>query len=116
MLTSEELQTLLATVWPEFSDAYPLVLFLADTGARLGEASALRWIDLDLERGTVCFEDFFLVSDGKLEVLERVRRQRSRSELPIILATALDDSDDAVEGLDGRLRQLSRRRQPRREA
>jgi len=35
-----------------------------------------------------------------LEVLERVRRNRSRSELPIILATALDDSDDAVEGLE----------------
>ena len=35
-----------------------------------------------------------------LEVLERVRRTRSRSELPIILATALDDSDDAVEGLE----------------
>ncbi len=37
---------------------------------------------------------------GGLEVLERVRRQRSRAELPIILATALDDSQDAVEGLD----------------
>jgi len=35
-----------------------------------------------------------------LEVLERVRRTRSRSELPIILATALDDSEDAVEGLE----------------
>jgi DNA-binding response OmpR family regulator len=35
-----------------------------------------------------------------LEVLERVRRTRSRSALPIILATALDDSDDAVEGLE----------------
>jgi len=35
-----------------------------------------------------------------LEVLERVRRKRSRSELPIILATALDDSADAVEGLE----------------
>jgi integrase len=27
---------------------YPLILFLADTGARLGEATALRWIDVDL--------------------------------------------------------------------
>ena len=35
-----------------------------------------------------------------LEVLERTRRTRSRSELPIILATALDDSEDAVEGLE----------------
>jgi DNA-binding response OmpR family regulator len=35
-----------------------------------------------------------------LEVLERVRRTRSRSELPIILATVLDDSEDAVEGFE----------------
>ena len=28
------------------------MLFLADTGARLGEALALRWIDVDLEAGT----------------------------------------------------------------
>ncbi len=35
-----------------------------------------------------------------LEVLERVRRERSPSELPIILATALDASADTVEGLE----------------
>ena len=35
-----------------------------------------------------------------LEVLERVRRNRSMSELPIILATALSSSKDAVEGLE----------------
>jgi DNA-binding response OmpR family regulator len=34
-----------------------------------------------------------------LEVLERVRRQRSRAELPIILATELETSDDVIEGL-----------------
>ncbi len=36
---------------------------------------------------------------GGLEVLERLRRQHSRAELPVILATALDESQDAVEGL-----------------
>lgn len=35
-----------------------------------------------------------------LEVLERVRRERSRSELPVILATALDAAADQVEGLE----------------
>ncbi len=35
-----------------------------------------------------------------LEVVERVRRSRSRSELPILLVTALDGSDDVVEGLE----------------
>jgi DNA-binding response OmpR family regulator len=37
---------------------------------------------------------------GGLEVLERLRRERSRAELPVVLATALDDSLDAVEGLE----------------
>ena len=34
-----------------------------------------------------------------LEVLERVRRKRSPNELPVILATALEASDDVNEGL-----------------
>jgi class 3 adenylate cyclase len=34
-----------------------------------------------------------------LEVLERARRKWSRAELPVILATALETSDDVIEGL-----------------
>jgi len=34
-----------------------------------------------------------------LEVLERLRRKWSRAELPVILATALETSDDVIEGL-----------------
>jgi integrase len=34
----------------------PIVSFLLDTGARRGEALALRWKDLDLDRGTVRIE------------------------------------------------------------
>jgi len=34
-----------------------------------------------------------------LEVLERIRLDHSRSELPVILATNLDETEDAVEGL-----------------
>jgi DNA-binding response OmpR family regulator len=44
--------------------------------------------------------EVLMVGMSGLEVLERVRRTRSRSELPVILATALDDSEDAVEGLE----------------
>ena len=43
--------------------------------------------------------EVMLAGMGGLEVVERVRRQHSRAELPIVLATALDDSEDAVEGL-----------------
>ena len=33
-------------------DSHPLILFLVDTGARFGEATALRWSDVDLHAGT----------------------------------------------------------------
>ena len=36
-----------------FPRYHPLVLFLADTGARLGEAIALRWVDVDLDAGVI---------------------------------------------------------------
>jgi len=52
VLTHHELESLLATARDRFADAYPLILFLADTGARLGEATALRWVDVDLETRT----------------------------------------------------------------
>jgi CheY-like chemotaxis protein len=59
---------------------------------------ALRRIESDAP--DLVLLEVMLPGMGGLEVLERVRRQRSRAELPIILATALDDSPDAVEGLD----------------
>jgi len=59
---------------------------------------ALRKIETD-EPDLVLLE-VLMAGMGGLEVLERVRRTRSRLELPIILATSLDDSADAVEGLE----------------
>jgi adenylate cyclase len=43
--------------------------------------------------------DVLMPGMNGLEVLERVRRTRSMSELPVILATALAETGDAVEGL-----------------
>jgi adenylate cyclase len=43
--------------------------------------------------------DVMMPGMNGLEVLERVRRTRSMSELPIVLATALAETEDAVEGL-----------------
>ena len=43
--------------------------------------------------------DVLMPGMNGLEVLERVRRTRSMSELPVILATALAETEDAVEGL-----------------
>jgi class 3 adenylate cyclase len=43
--------------------------------------------------------DVMMPGMNGLEVLERVRRTRSMAELPVILATALAETEDAVEGL-----------------
>ena len=44
--------------------------------------------------------DVMMPGMNGLEVLERLRSTRSMAELPVILATALAERDDAVEGLD----------------
>ena len=53
VLTGEEANDLLAataTLEPAF---YPFLLFLADTGARIGEAVALRWMDVDTDNARI---------------------------------------------------------------
>jgi class 3 adenylate cyclase/CheY-like chemotaxis protein len=59
---------------------------------------ALRRIDAD-EPDLVLLEVVMGDMSG-LEVLERVRRKRSRAELPVVLATVLSGSEDVVEGLE----------------
>jgi integrase len=55
---------------------HPLVLFLADTGARLGEALALRWIDVDLEAGTARIaRTFFPNFSGGMLIPEYLRNK-----------------------------------------
>ena len=43
--------------------------------------------------------DVLMPGMNGLEVLERLRRTRSMAELPVIMATALRETDDAIEGL-----------------
>ena len=62
VLSREEVNSLLEAARrpdPESSwlrSYYPLVLFLADTGCRIGKALALRWSDVDLRAGTALIE------------------------------------------------------------
>jgi integrase len=63
VLDSKELDRFLGVAQSDWPDYVPFILFLADTGARLGEASALRWIDVDLRAGTARISRSF--SDGK---------------------------------------------------
>ncbi len=50
-ITAEELRNLLATCREHFPKAFPLLLTLARTGIRIGEAAGLMWEDVDLDRG-----------------------------------------------------------------
>jgi len=54
---------------------------------------------IDTEDFDLVMLDVMMPGMNGLEVLERVRRGRSMSELPIILASALSETEDAVEGL-----------------
>lgn len=55
VLTEEELQAFLAALKERDIFAWRVTLFAAGTGCRAGEAFALRWTDIDLERGTATF-------------------------------------------------------------
>ena len=57
-LSTEELRTLLDTIQADerLSRHYPLFLLLARTGLRIGEAVALRWNDMDFDKGTIFVE------------------------------------------------------------
>lgn len=50
-LTAEELELLLGAARTRSAASYSFLTFLADTGSRLGEVTALRWSDVDLEGG-----------------------------------------------------------------
>lgn len=63
VFAAEELAALLDAAESAAPEYFPLLLFLAHTGARLGEGSALRWTDLDLRSGTARIARSF--SSGK---------------------------------------------------
>ena len=75
VLNSSELERFLCIAESKAPDHYAFVLFLTDTGARLGEASALRWIDVDGKAGTVRIARSF--SDGKDLALTKTGKQRT---------------------------------------
>jgi len=56
VLTADELDRLLAATRQRLPASFSLVLFLADTGCRIGEAIGLQWADVDLAGGTVRIE------------------------------------------------------------
>lgn len=71
-LTHEELEAVLEAI-PHKDDA-ALVLFLANTGLRWGEAAGLHWHNLDTARGIVTVSD--ALSSGEIKPYPKGRRQR----------------------------------------
>ncbi len=61
---------------------YPLIAFLAATGARKGEALALRWVDVDLTKHTLAIGGTLTRVDGRL-VRTEPKTASSRRSLPI---------------------------------
>ncbi len=88
VLSSRELEALLEAAETRFPDTFPLILFLADTGARLGEALALQWTDVDLAAGRARICRSF--SSGKR--LEATKTGRERS---VELSSRLRDTLEA---------------------
>jgi len=79
-LTPDELRTLLDAA--DGSRYAPLFLLLAHTGLRRGEALALRWPDVDLDKGTLRVRGTLTRLPGGLTVTEP-KTARSRRTVPL---------------------------------
>jgi len=66
----------------EGSRYHPVLLLIASTGLRRGEALALRWTDIDLEAGHLKVAQTIARIDGRLVVSEP-KTARSRREVPL---------------------------------
>jgi integrase len=93
VFAADELAHLLTLAEREASAYFPLILFLADTGARFGEATALRWIDVDLNVRTARIARSFSsgmylgpTKTGKVRTVElSTRLVETLSEMPSAL-------------------------------
>ena len=84
VLTGSELAQLLAVARDDFSTAHPLVLFLADTGCRIGEAIGLRWSDVNFDASTARIE-------RSIDHLGRIGPTKTRRARVVELSSRLDE-------------------------
>lgn len=64
VMTATEVERLLTAETTQKSFYYPLVVFVANTGARIGEALSLRWKDVDLDAATATINRGSLANAG----------------------------------------------------
>ena len=84
-LTGQELDLLLEAARVHFPRAHPFLLFLSDTGCRLGEGVGLHWADLDLARGTARIE-------RSVDHLGRVGPTKTKRDRIVELTTRLRET------------------------
>ena len=97
VLDSEELSQLLSATAEIEPDWLNFIYFLAATGTRLGEASALLWADVDLEARTARIRRSF--SDGKTLSTTKTGKERT-IELSSRLVSALSEIRPDIVGND----------------
>ncbi len=99
VMSGADLASVLETAAVRNPYYFPMILCLADTGARFGEAAALRWLDVDLDGGTARIARSYSsglrlgpTKTGRERVVELSSRVRSilRARRPDLL------SDDAL--------------------
>lgn len=73
-LTPEEEDRLFAALRGISEADHDLVLFLVDTGCRLGEAFSLQWYQLDLKKGSITFDKTKADVTRTVYATERVRK------------------------------------------
>ena len=96
VLDSAELRQLLETAAEAEPEWLSFITFLADTGARLGEASALLWLDVNLDSGTARIRRSF--SDGKTLSTTKTGRERTVELSSRVLAALAESKPDIVGG------------------
>lgn len=84
-LSPDQVRTLLAA--SDGSRYANLFALLVNTGLRRGEALALRWTDIDLERGVMRVRGTLARVDGALEVTD-TKTEKSRRTVPLSPPTA----------------------------
>ena len=89
VLTAEALDRFLGAAAQHLPDSFPLVLLLADTGCRIGEAIGLQWADVDLDGGTLWIE-------RSVDHLGRVGPTKTRRARSVELSTRLRDVLESI--------------------
>jgi len=81
-LSREELKLLLDTVHQHYPEHYPLFLFLARTGCRIGEALGLKWGDIDFNGRFINLKRS--LSRGRITTLKSKRERQVDMSLQLV--------------------------------